>query len=187
MKTSFFTWRNRRNELATVLISAETITVAHEPHVLSLVLDISQRKSAEAELKRLHEQLLEASRAAGMAEVATGVLHNVGNVLNSVNVSAGLVVEKISRSKVPQITKAAALMTGRNGGLADYLTNDPKGKMLPDFFAKLGAFLEAENAEILREVHQLAARLIEQILTDAQRSAARVNRPASLTTGFSEL
>jgi hypothetical protein len=54
------------------------------------------------------------SAFAGMAEVATGVLHNVGNVLNSVNVSAGLVVEKINRSKVPQVTKAAALLTGRN-------------------------------------------------------------------------
>jgi len=43
-------WRNRRNELATVLLSAETITVAHEPHVLSLVLDISQRKNAEVEI-----------------------------------------------------------------------------------------------------------------------------------------
>jgi hypothetical protein len=30
---------------------------------------------------------VEVARKAGMAEVATGVLHNVGNVLNSINVS----------------------------------------------------------------------------------------------------
>lgn len=43
-------WRNRRGELYTVLLSAETITIDHEPHVLSLVLDISQRKNAEVEM-----------------------------------------------------------------------------------------------------------------------------------------
>jgi len=43
-------WRNRRGELSTVLVSAETITLDNEPHVLSLVLDISQRKNAEVEI-----------------------------------------------------------------------------------------------------------------------------------------
>ena len=30
-----------------------------------------------------------------MAEVATNVLHNVGNILNSVNISASLVAERV--------------------------------------------------------------------------------------------
>src|SRR5205814_10323504 len=113
---------------------------------------------------------------AGMAEVATGVLHNVGNVLNSVNVSAGLVVEKISRSKIPQIGKAAALLTGRNGDLANFLTQDPNGQRLPEFFAKLGAFLEEENTEILREVDQLS-RNIEHIkeVVAMQQNYAKVS------------
>jgi len=38
-------------------------------------------KEAEAQLEQAHKQLLETSRMAGMAEVATSVLHNVGNVL----------------------------------------------------------------------------------------------------------
>ena len=49
--------------------------------------DITERKHAEAKLENLHRQLLDSSRQAGMAEVATNVLHNVGNVLNSLNVS----------------------------------------------------------------------------------------------------
>ena len=48
---------------------------------LAVILDITERKKSEAELEKLHKQLLDASRQAGMAEVATGVLHNVGNVL----------------------------------------------------------------------------------------------------------
>ena len=43
-------WRNRRGDLATILLSAETITLDNEPHVLSLVLDITQRKKAEVEM-----------------------------------------------------------------------------------------------------------------------------------------
>src|SRR5262249_5191101 len=57
--------------------------------------DVSERRQAEAKLERVHQQLLVSSRQAGMAEVATGILHNVGNVLNSVNVSATLVSERL--------------------------------------------------------------------------------------------
>ena len=41
--------------------------------------DVSVRKRAERELDALHSQLLLASRQAGMAEVATGVLNNTLN------------------------------------------------------------------------------------------------------------
>ncbi len=52
--------------------------------------DITERKLAGEQLVTMQKELLEVSRRAGMAEVATGVLHNVGNVLNSVCVSASL-------------------------------------------------------------------------------------------------
>ena len=48
----------------------------------------------------MQRQLMDASRRAGMAEVATSVLHNVGNVLNSVNVSAGVVIEAVQQSRM---------------------------------------------------------------------------------------
>src|SRR5689334_12827644 len=56
-------------------------------------------KERTGELTVAHKELLKASRRAGMAEVATSVLHNVGNVLNSVNISLGVATEKMSRSK----------------------------------------------------------------------------------------
>ena len=144
---------------------------------LSTVLrDMTERRQAEQALHISRQKLLETSRLAGMAEVATGVLHNVGNVLNSVNVSARLVAERISRSKVPQISKAAALLTERNGDLAAFLTNDPNGQKLPVFLAKLGTFLQEENAALLSEVHQLG-RNIEHIkeVVAMQQSYARVS------------
>ena len=133
-------------------------------------------KQAERELKELHRQFLEISRQAGKAEVATGVLHNVGNVLNSVNVSASLVVEKLRRSKASNLAKAAALLTARNGDLAEYLTNDPNGQKLPGYFAKLGEFFVTENAELLQEADQLG-RNIEHIkeVVAMQQSYAKVS------------
>ena len=146
-------------------------------NIFSTVMrDMTERREAEEALRLSQQKLLETSRLAGMAEVATGVLHNVGNVLNSVNVSASLVVEKLRRSKAPKLAKAAALLTGHNGELAEYLTNDPNGQKLPGYLAKLGEFFVAENAELLNEVDQLG-RNIEHIkeVVAMQQSYAKVS------------
>ena len=85
------------------------------PLVLTIFRDITQRKQAAEELERMHRRLLEVSRQAGMAEVATSVLHNVGNVLNSVNVSSSLIADKVRHSKVANLAKAAAAAPGARG------------------------------------------------------------------------
>ena len=71
--------------------------------------DITSIKEAEAKMESLHQQLLETSRRAGMAEVATSVLHNVGNVLNSVNVSASVMVDLLKSSRLPGLTRLAVM------------------------------------------------------------------------------
>jgi signal transduction histidine kinase len=147
-----------------------------QQQVKALRREISEREQAEEALRISQQKLLESSRLAGMAEVATGVLHNVGNVLNSVNVSAGLVVEKLRRSKAPKLAKAAALLTSQNGDMVEYLTKDPSGQKLPGYLSKLGEFFIAENAELLEEVDQLG-RNIEHIkeVVAMQQSYAKVS------------
>src|SRR5205814_10099716 len=147
-----------------------------QEQVNALQREINEREQAQEALRISQQKLLESSRLAGMAEVATGVLHNVGNVLNSVNVSAGLVVEKLRRSKAPKLAKAAALLTDHNGNLGEYLTNDMNGQKLPGYLAKLGEFFILENAELLKEVDQLS-RNIEHIkeVVAMQQSYAKVS------------
>ena len=64
-------------------------------------------------LDRLNEansQLVQASRHAGMAEVATGVLHNVGNILTSVNVGIESISEKIAELPAERVRRAGELL-----------------------------------------------------------------------------
>ncbi|MGD1087028.1 MAG: ATP-binding protein [Verrucomicrobiota bacterium] len=121
----------------------------------------------------MHRRLLAVSRQAGMAEVATGVLHNVGNVLNSVNVSAHLAVDMARNSKTASLEKVAAILEQKRGQLADYLSNDPKGKLVPDLLIQLAGRLRAEQAGQLRELESLVKHVghIKNIISMQQRYA----------------
>lgn len=117
--------------------------------------DITERKKAEAELEKVHRELMDASRRAGMAEVATGVLHNVGNVLNSVNVSSNVIGDQLKKSRMPYLGLAVALLKEHSGDLGDFLTNDPKGKRLPGYFIELFEKLASEHKMMLKEIGAL--------------------------------
>ena len=71
--------------------------------------DITAAKQTEEALEATRKDLIDASRLAGMAEVATGVLHNVGNVLNSLNVSTSVIETGLKQSKSASLPKLAAL------------------------------------------------------------------------------
>ncbi len=135
-----------------------------------------ERIWAEESLRTLHRQLLESSRQAGMAEVATNVLHNVGNVLNSVNISASLIAEKVSQSRVANLAKAAALMQEHKGNLAAFLADDVRGRELPGYLSSLAVHLADEQAQILQEIALLTSD-IEHIkdIVARQQNYARVS------------
>ncbi len=117
--------------------------------------DITDRKQAEARLSEMHRGLLDVSRQAGMAEIATGVLHNVGNALNSVNVSVNLLAERLQQSKVAGLTKAAELMQEHAASLSAFLTADRRGQQLPAYLQALSGQLAREREALLEEVRTL--------------------------------
>ncbi|MBN2560067.1 MAG: PAS domain S-box protein [Phycisphaerae bacterium] len=130
----------------------------------STVAQVVQKAKAEAENEALNKRLLDISRQAGMAEVATGVLHNVGNVLNSVNVSASIVAEKMRQSKAQGLTRAVTLLSEHADDLATFVTVDERGKHLPRFLAALAETLTGEQAVVLEELQSLTKN-IEHIKT----------------------
>jgi C4-dicarboxylate-specific signal transduction histidine kinase len=86
-----------------------------------------------------------------MSEVATGVLHNVGNVLNSVNVSAVLVMEKLAKSKIFDVTRLSELLAQNGGDLASFFTTDTRGRQFPSYLSQLAGHLREERDNLLEE------------------------------------
>jgi ligand-binding sensor domain-containing protein/signal transduction histidine kinase len=117
-----------------------------------------------ARLETLHKQLVDASREAGKAEVATNVLHNVGNVLNSVNVSTDLLKQRIADSRLSNLTRITALLREHQDDLAGFLTQDEKGRQLVPYLETLSEYSTAEQSEFLGELESLATN-IEHIKT----------------------
>jgi ligand-binding sensor domain-containing protein len=118
----------------------------------TLEQEIEERKRMGLEIEQVHRQLLETSRQAGMAEVATSVLHNIGNVLNSVNISATLVADKLKQSKISQVGKVASLMSQHAADLAGFLTAHPQGRHLPVYLDQLAGQLVQEQQTALVEL-----------------------------------
>ena len=117
--------------------------------------DITARKVAEEKLKTTQKELLAASRLAGMAEIASGVLHNLGNALNSVGTSAAILAEQFSRSRIQNLGKAAQMLEEHASDLAGFLSTDPRGKQLPAYFIQVAAALATEREQMLTELGQL--------------------------------
>ena len=95
-----------------------------------------------------------------MAEVATSVLHNVGNVLNSVNVSSSLIANKVRNSKVVNLAKIVSLLQAHEKDFGSFFNENPKGKQLPGYLSELAAHLTQEQEDILREVGSLVENII---------------------------
>jgi PAS domain S-box-containing protein len=117
--------------------------------------NITERKRSEAKIAALNKELIETSRQAGMAEVATGVLHNVGNVLNSVNISATLVADNIKRSRAANLSRVVTLLEEHASDLGSFLTQDSRGRQLPLYLHQLADQLRAEQQKSVAELELL--------------------------------
>ncbi len=139
-----------------------------------IVTDITERKQAEEQLAATQAELLEASRRAGMAEIATNVLHNVGNILNSVNVSAGVVRATLRESRARGLSQAVQLLREHEGDLADFLTLDQRGRNLPAYLAGITHALLEEQQAMIEELEHLTRSIdhIKEVVT-VQQSRAR--------------
>jgi signal transduction histidine kinase len=138
--------------------------------------DVTRQKLDAQQLDKLNRQLMDTSRQAGMAEVATGVLHNVGNVLNSVSVSATLVVERLRRLKVDNLRRGTAMLREQNGRLAEFLTTDPKGKVIPEYLATVADQLASQQTKLIAQMNSVGQHIehIKEIVA-MQQSYAKVS------------
>lgn len=166
-----------RHRVRTALMDAkETLEQRVIERTGELQEQIVAKDRAHAELAAAQQRLIELSREAGMAEIATGVLHNVGNVLNSVNVSASLVAGKVRDSRVDNLVALIKMLEQHAGDLQEFLNNDPKGQRVVPYLTKLGGHFQSERAVLLQELESLCSHVghIKEIVA-TQQSYAKVS------------
>lgn len=141
--------------------------------ILFINTDIAARKQAEEALAEMNNRLRGLSHRAGMAEVATSVLHNVGNVLNSVNVSSSCVADALRKSKSANLSKVVALLRRHETDLGAFLTTDAKGMQVLGYLGQLSEHLADEQAAVLEELAQLQKHIehIKEVVAMQQSDA----------------
>lgn len=142
-------------------------------NLLSMAFAHWERKQTQEALDKVTCQLIDTSHKAGMAEIATSVLHNVGNVLNSVNVSCTLVLDQVEQSRVADLTKLAAMLEAQADNLGDFIANDPKGRQIPRYLCMLAPVLTEERSMVLQELRTLRDKIdhIKEIVAMQQSYA----------------
>ncbi len=126
-------------------------------------------------LARSRAAVVETARRSGMSEIANGILHNVGNVLNSVNVSAGVVAERVRSSGTPKLARLASLVQEHQDDLGDFITRDPRGRHIGPYLGELSSLMCFEHAQMLNEVDALGKGLdhIRELVASHQAYAGR--------------
>lgn len=129
--------------------------VPEKNEISGVLMDITKRKIIEEQIHELNDKLVSTARFAGMSEVATSILHNVGNILNSVNVSALILKKNISNIHYKKLSVIKTMFDENINHLSEYLLNNPKGKFILPYLDALSKALQEEYEENMKEAISL--------------------------------
>ena len=138
---------------------------------------LKKLETSKKEQEELYRKLMDAARHAGMAEVATNVLHNVGNILNSLNISTDVFSSKLSELDMKRLQKLSHLLESHRDNLGEFFASDPKAQKVPEFLSALTDHYVRIVSESREELESLAKNVehIRQIVS-AQQGLARSNK-----------
>lgn len=123
--------------------------------VSAIVLDITKQKNYEENIHKAHRQMIEVSRQAGMSEVATSVLHNVGNILNSMIISLETLNNASSKNYPNKLSLVSQMLEDNRDQLSVFLSEDEKGKLIPNYIAELAKIMSADHAKNNSELQSI--------------------------------
>ncbi len=134
---------------------------------------IKERADLEDERDKLNKRIQQASHEAGKAEFVTGVLHNVGNILTTLNVTSELIEEKLHRLNVEGVSKLQSLFQKDLNATEMVLLKDQRGKLIPEYLGRLDKLLLGQKEELVSTIHSLNKSIdhLKQIVSSQQRSA----------------
>jgi signal transduction histidine kinase len=151
---------------------------------------LTDRARAEKELEQTHRRLVESAHLAGKAEIATTVLHNVGNILNSLATSVAMLRRLSDESRHPRLAQVARLLSEHREDWSTFLTEDECGRNLPQYLGALCEHFESEQETLRTEIGALQKHIAHiQAVIDMQQQHAggkEVVETFSLADAFEE-
>ncbi len=124
-----------------------------------IAMDVTQHKESEKKIIDLNRELVITARKVGMADIATSVLHNIGNVINSSNISLGILKENFNSKIYRNLFSVGGMLKEDESSLEDYITKDEKGKLIPLYISKLIDTLLASHETCSKEISNLSDQL----------------------------
>lgn len=88
---------------------------------------------------------------ASLADMAGGVFHNLGNVLNSLNISVLMIEGRLASSRLEGLNKLTDLIE-ENTETTDFFRTHPKGKHIPSYLKKLSGVLLEEADQVSKDI-----------------------------------
>jgi signal transduction histidine kinase len=163
---------------------------ANESSEQKLMQSVLELRRAKEATESLHKKLVTASRQAGMAEVAAGILHNVGNVLNSVNVTTTLMAQRVDRLRVPALEKGVGLIKDNRPNASEFFGPGGKGGDAIAYLEALSAHFTENQKAMAQDLKSLAGHVdhIKSVIAVQQSLAKRsnVSEPIALAAVIDE-
>lgn len=113
-------------------------------------------KQRTEELETAQKELVEKAHKAGMADIATGTLHNVGNILNSVMTSVHLLGNILDKQSIDGLSKANVLLKANMDDLETFMCRDTKGPKLMQYYIRLEDVFNEEREQIRAQLERLS-------------------------------
>lgn len=169
-------------EFGLALLDAKnTLETRVAQRTLELENQVAEKERALKALAESQSSLVKASRAAGRAEVAANVLHNVGNVLNSINTSVSVLEGRLEKSRMANVQKVVDMLPRSKKDLLAFISDNAKGTRILDYLTPLAGALAAEQEIMVEEVRQLGTQVehAKNVIIMQQRYGAvyGVNEP----------
>ncbi|MCX7708512.1 MAG: substrate-binding domain-containing protein [Clostridia bacterium] len=143
-------------------------------HVLSAYISTALSGSILLEkLDSSYKKLVAQAHREGMADVAIEIIHNIGNLLNSINASAVLMEELTKAPSFDDFSRANRLLAEQINDFDNFLCSDPRGKKLLQFYLKLGDSFIALKSQLFTQVNRLGDKInsVGEMITSQQNYA----------------
>jgi signal transduction histidine kinase len=111
------------------------------------------------ELKAAQKDLVDKAHKAGMADIAAGTLHNVGNILNSVRVSVEIIGAKANDLPLQELIRANGLLRENMDTIKTFMLDDPRGKKLLHYYLQLEEPFNNATATIQQNIRRLSEKV----------------------------